>query len=85
MTSGGRLLLLDERRGKQTKSNWQGKQTKSSSSISRLTPVRLEIQVQSFDKVLSFHFGFRVRDESRKPCWSDLQLQQEQNGDELLV
>ena len=31
------------------------------------------------------HFGFRGRGESRKLRWGDVELQQQQSGDELLV
>lgn len=34
---------------------------------------------------LSLHFGFRARDESRKLCWGDVQLQKASNGEEMLV
>ena len=35
---------------------------------------------------MSMHFGFRARDESRKLCWGDVQLQRDpQDGREMLV
>ena len=34
---------------------------------------------------LSLHFGFRARDESGKLRWGDVQLQNGQNGQEILV
>ena len=34
---------------------------------------------------LSLHFGFRARDESRKLRWGDVQLQQQNDGQEVLV
>lgn len=35
--------------------------------------------------LLSLHFGFRARDESRKLRWGDVELQQQQDGQEMLV
>ena len=35
--------------------------------------------------LLSLHFGFRARDESRKLLWGDVQLQTGMNGEEMLV
>ena len=35
--------------------------------------------------LLSLHFGFRARDESRKLRWGDVQLQQDKDGEEMLV
>ena len=37
--------------------------------------------------ILSLHFGFRARDESRKLCWGDVSLQTDpiQDGREMLV
>ena len=34
---------------------------------------------------LSLHFGFRAKDESRKLCWGDVQLQQDKDDKEMLV
>jgi len=34
---------------------------------------------------LSLHFGFRAKDESRKLRWGDVQLQQDKDGEEMLV
>ena len=34
---------------------------------------------------LALHLGFRARDESRKLCWGDIQLQVNSNGREMLV
>ena len=45
-------------------------------------PVALQRTVWWF---LSLHFGFRARDESRKLHWSDLQLQRQNDGQEVLV
>ncbi|XP_067023735.1 uncharacterized protein [Acropora muricata] len=35
--------------------------------------------------LLSLHSGFRARDESRKLRWGDVQLQQDKDGEEMLV
>ena len=35
--------------------------------------------------LLSLHFGFRARDESRKLRWGDVQLQEDKDGGEMLV
>ena len=35
--------------------------------------------------LLSLHFGFRARDESRKLRWGDVQRQQDKDGEEMLV
>ena len=35
--------------------------------------------------LLPLHFGFRARDESRKLRWGDVQLQQDKDGEEMLV
>ena len=35
--------------------------------------------------LLSLHFGFRARDESRKLHWGDVQLQEDKDGGEMLV
>ena len=35
--------------------------------------------------LLALHFGFRARDESRKLCWGDIQLQKNSDGCEMLV
>ena len=35
--------------------------------------------------LLSLHFGFRAKDESRKLCWGDVQLQQDKDDKEMLV
>ena len=35
--------------------------------------------------LLSLYFGFRARDESRKLRWGDVQLQQDKEGEEMLV
>ena len=45
-------------------------------------PVAFQRTVQWF---LSLHFGFRARDESRKLRWSDIQLQQQNDYQEVLV
>ena len=45
-------------------------------------PVALQRTVWWF---LSLHFGFRARDESRKLRWGDVQLQQQNDGQEVLV
>ena len=45
-------------------------------------PVALRRTVWWF---LSLHFGFRARDESRKLRWGDVQLQQQNDGQEVLV
>ena len=45
-------------------------------------PVALQRTVWWF---LSLHFGFRARDESRKLRWGDVQLQQQKDGQEILV
>ena len=45
-------------------------------------PVALQRTVWRF---LSLHFGFRARDESRKLRWGDVQLQQQNDGQEVLV
>ena len=45
-------------------------------------PVALQRTVWWF---LSLHFGFRARDEGRKLSWGDVQLQQESDGQEVLV
>ena len=45
-------------------------------------PVALQRTVWWF---LSLHFGFRARDESRKLRWGDVQLQQQKDGQEVLV
>ena len=45
-------------------------------------PVALQRTVWWF---LSLHFGFRARDESRKLHWGDVQLQQQNDGQEVLV
>ena len=45
-------------------------------------PVALQRTVWWF---LSLNFGFRARDESRKLRWSDVQLQQQRDGQEVLV
>ena len=45
-------------------------------------PVALQRTVWWF---LSLNFGFRARDESRKLRWSDVQLQQQKDGQEVLV
>ena len=34
---------------------------------------------------LALHFGFRARDESRKLCWGDIELQTNSGGGEMLV
>ena len=45
-------------------------------------PVALQRTVRWF---LSLHFGFRARDESSKLRWGDVQLQQQNHGQEVLV
>ena len=35
--------------------------------------------------LLAFHFGYRARYESRKLRWGDTQLQQDKDGQEMLV
>ena len=35
--------------------------------------------------LLSLHFGFRARDKSRKLRWGDVELQQDKDGEEMLV
>ena len=45
-------------------------------------PVALQRTVWWF---LSLNFGFRARDESRKLRWGDVQLQQQKDGQEILV
>ena len=45
-------------------------------------PVSLQRTVWS---LLSLHFGFRAKDESRKLCWGDVQLQQDKDDKEMLV
>ena len=45
-------------------------------------PVALQRTVWWF---LSLHFGFRARDESPKLRWADVQLQQQNDGQEVLV
>ena len=75
---------------------WQRKQTASCSGYRRRrrgypfkagefgdsNPVALQRTVWWF---LSLNFGFRARDESRKLRWSDVQLQQQKDGQEVLV
>ena len=45
-------------------------------------PVALQRTVWLF---LSLHFGFRAREVSRKLRWGDVQLQQQNDGQEVLV
>ena len=45
-------------------------------------PVALQRTVWWF---LSLHFGFRARDEGRKLRWGDVQLQQQNDGQKVLV
>lgn len=55
-----------------------------SGALSLQNPVSLQ---RAMWWILSLHFGFRARDESRKLCWGDISLQTDpiQDGREMLV
>ena len=48
------------------------------------TPIQLRFK-ELCGGFLSLHFGFRARDESRKLRWGDVQIQQQNDGQEVLV